>query len=107
MNSETEWRIKKFEKECNDVLFGSKDHDYNASGIDILDYYPYGVWSALTEINRKVLRLMSLYGSDIEPENESVEDTWHDLLNYTKIGYGIVKTLESRNMPKHRGKKKK
>jgi len=82
-------------------MFGVKDHDYNSSGIDVLDYYPYGVMSALTEINRKVLRLMSLYGQGLKPKNESLEDSWKDLINYSFIGYGITKTLEAREVPQH------
>ncbi len=101
MNSEVEFRIRKLQTECFDILFGSKNHDYNSSGVDVLDYFPYGYMSALTEINRKVLRLMSLYGQGIEPKHESVEDTWRDLINYSYIGYGITKTMEARELPSH------
>ena len=101
MNSEVEFRIRKLQKECFDIMFGTKDHDYNSSGIDVLDYYPYGVFSALTEINRKVLRLMSLYGSNVNPQNESIDDSWRDLINYTYIGYGITKSKEARELPSH------
>ncbi len=107
MNSEVEFRIRKLQEECFDIMFGVKDHDYNSSGVDVLDYYPYGVKSALTEINRKVLRLMSLYGQDLKPKNESIDDSWRDLINYSFIGYGITKSLEAKEMPSHPGKKKK
>ena len=106
MNSEIEDRIKRFTKRGDDLLFGTKDHDYNSGGIDVIDYYPYGVWSAITEINRKVLRLMSLYGGDKKPQNESLEDTWVDLLNYLRIGYAITMHLEAKEMPKKKKKRK-
>ena len=107
MNSEVEFRIKKLQKECFDIMFGTKDHDYNSSGVDVLDYYPYGVKSALTEINRKVLRLMSLYGQDLKPKNESIDDSWRDLINYSFIGYGITKSMEAKEMPRHTPDEKK
>ena len=94
MNSEIEFRIKKVTKECDDILFGTKDDDYNSSGIDILDYYPFPTEGLLHDINRKTLRLISLLGSKSKPKNESIEDNFKDLINYARIGYAIYKHFE-------------
>ena len=89
MNSEIEFRIKEITKECDKILFGSKDDDYNSNDIDILDYYPFPTQGLLHDINRKTLRLISLLGSNTTPKNESVEDNFKDLINYARIGYAI------------------
>ena len=34
----------------------------------------------------KVARLKNLYGSDFEPNNESIEDTLLDIVGYSAIG---------------------
>ncbi len=97
MNSEIEWRIKKVTDECDTILFGSKDNDYNSSGIDILDYYPFPTEGLLHDINRKTKRLISLMGSNVKPKNESIEDNFKDLINYARIGYAIYKHFEGIN----------
>ena len=92
MDKEIEFRIKTVTKQCDDILFGTKDHDYNQAGIDILDYYEgWPIRGALHDIRRKLYRLISLYLGDQNPSNESIEDSWRDLINYTRIGYAVTK----------------
>lgn len=95
MNSESIYYIKLITKNADKLIFGSKDHDYNSTGrinIDLLDYYKdWAVQGILHDINRKSLRLQSLLLSGKVPNNESIEDTFVDLLNYTRIGYAVYK----------------
>jgi hypothetical protein len=95
MNSESEYFIKLITKNADDVVFGKKDHDYNSIGgvkVDLLDYYKdWPLEGMLHDINRKVLRLKSILLSGREPDNESVEDNFMDLLNYVRIGYAVYK----------------
>jgi len=98
LNREIERRIKEFTKRADDILFGTKDQDYNHSGVDIADYYKHWpVQCAMHDIRRKFLRLMSLLGSDdnYKPKHESVDDSFMDLLNYVRIGYAIIKYYDT------------
>ena len=118
MNSESEYFIKLISKKADDIIFGSKDHDYNSTTgvkVDILDYYKnWPIEGVLHDINRKCLRLQSLLLSDRKPNNESIEDNFTDLLNYTRIGYAVYKhfkaindnsTMTSRTSKIHKGKR--
>jgi hypothetical protein len=115
MNSESEYYIKLITKQADEIVFGKKDHDYNSTQgvqIDLLDYYKnWPVEGILHDINRKVLRLQSLLLSGREPDNESVEDNFTDLLNYVRIGYAVYKHFKVRKetiaMPMDGKKKKK
>ncbi len=108
MNSEIEFRIKKVTEDCDNILFGTKDEDYNSFGVDILDYYPFPVEGIMHDINRKTKRLLSLLGSSTTPNNESIEDNFRDLINYSRIGYAIYKHFEvNKEMPGHTPDEKK
>ena len=117
VNSESEYYIKLITEKADDIVFGIKDHDYNSTEgfkVDILDYYKLApVENMLHDINRKVLRLQSLLMSGRAPSNESIEDNFTDLLNYTRIGYAVYKhyiaSLDNKDtkMPGHTPKEKK
>ena len=115
MNSESEYYIKLITKRADDIVFGAKDHDYNSTTgvqVDILDYYKgWPIQGILHDINRKSLRLQSLLMSGREPNNESIEDNFTDLLNYTRIGYAVYKHFksseETNTMPGHTPDEKK
>jgi hypothetical protein len=57
-----------------------KHLDYGVT--NITDFGEFGV---LVRLNDKVSRLKNLYKSGKEPNNESLDDTWLDV-----IGYGII-----------------
>jgi hypothetical protein len=95
MDKLMETYIKAITKRADKTMFGGKDHDYNNGGIELQDYFPYGVFSALTFINKHLKRLESLYNSGAEPDNESIADNWEDLLNYVRIGYAISQEFEA------------
>ena len=115
MNIESEYFVKLITKKADDIIFGSKDHDYNSTTgvkVDVLDYYKnWPIEGVLHDINRKSLRLQSLLLSGREPNNESIEDNFTDLLNYTRIGYAVYKHFKAINgkntMPGHTPKEKK
>jgi len=115
VNSESEYYIKLITEKADDIVFGIKDHDYNSTEgfkVDILDYYQLApIENMLHDINRKVLRLQSLLMSGRAPSNESIEDNFTDLLNYTRIGYAVYQHFkalkETNTMPGHTPKEKK
>lgn len=59
-----------------------KARDYNGGGITLEHYFPFGLKSYVQEIHKKSLRLVSLAADGRTPENESVEDTLVDMINY-------------------------
>lgn len=59
-----------------------KEADYQRSGVSKRDYFPFGMLSHVQMLNLKTTRLRSLVQSDGEPNNESIEDTLVDLINY-------------------------
>ena len=90
MNEEVRKRICEMTDKADDLLFNLKDEDYNSGNIDITDMFPFGWYSAYTFINKHLNRLVSLYASEKEPNFESIEDNWIDLLNYVRLGYAIL-----------------
>jgi len=64
-------------------LKASKMNDYNAGKVNRFDYYLHGEQTGVDEIFKKVLRLVSLHQSGNVPENESIDDTLFDLINYS------------------------
>ncbi len=67
--------------ECRELLI-RKQQDYGHG--NIMDFGELGV---LVRVNDKVRRLRNLWESDRldDPSNESVDDSWMDLLNYAAI----------------------
>lgn len=64
-------------------LLQKKSQDYNSSGVQREDYFPFGALSYAHEINKKALRLRSLTGSGSAPNHESIRDSAVDLMNYS------------------------
>lgn len=95
-------------KECID-LQNSKSADYQSNESDITQsmYYPRGIDSLYDMLNTKMLRIKSLLDksrkSSVGPNNESIEDSLKDLINYASFSVSwLRKEMEgqdvSRNM---------
>jgi len=74
-----------------------KAEDYNSGRVLRTDYYLYGEKSILNEIWKKILRLVSLYDTGENPNNESIEDNLLDLMNYCADLYSYIKWKENGN----------
>jgi len=66
-------------KELTNVMV-SKQHDYGSANIT-----EFGEFGVLVRANDKMARLKNLIDSENAPNNESIEDTWKDLANYSII----------------------
>ena len=69
----------------------SRDYQNPNSRIKQSDYYPRGLASIMDIIHAKTLRLWSVLEAmendpDYEPNFESVEDSFKDLINYASFG---------------------
>jgi hypothetical protein len=69
----------------------SRDYQNENSRIQQADYYPRGVASLMDIINTKTLRLWSVIEAmesdpEYEPNFESLEDSFKDLINYASFG---------------------
>ena len=94
MDKKIELYIRDLTERGDEILFGSKSHDYNSGSVGMEDMFPCGFYSAFTFIYQKLMRLKSLYESGGKPQNESLEDNWMDLLNYVRMSYAVIKYLE-------------
>lgn len=73
---------------CKEIfeLFKEKQKDYGPHNIGL------GQDSAiLTRITDKFMRLHTLYNSGEEPKNESIDDTWKDLADYSVIALMCIR----------------
>lgn len=68
-------------------LMINKQRDYGHS--NITDFGEYGV---LVRLNDKVCRLKNLLGKK-EPKNESIDDSWMDIANYSIIALMLRKGI--------------
>lgn len=68
-------------------LMINKQRDYGHSNIN--DFGEYGV---LVRLNDKVCRLKNLLGKK-EPKNESIDDSWMDIANYSIIALMLRKGI--------------
>ena len=83
LNLEYEWAMI-----CKEIfeLFKEKQLDYGPHNIGL------GQDNAvLTRITDKFMRLHTLYGTGREPNNESIEDTWKDLADYSVIALMCIR----------------
>lgn len=70
-------------KECMDLMV-AKNHDYNNenSTVKHADHYRRGIDTIHDQLHQKLLRAQSLIEADVIPANESIEDTYKDMINY-------------------------
>ncbi len=61
-------------------LLASKQHDYGHSNIE-----RYGEQGVKIRVSDKVCRLRNLLDKDADAANESIEDTWLDIIGYSVI----------------------
>jgi len=61
-------------------LIVMKQHDYGQGNI-----LAFGEFGVLVRASDKLERLKNLLKKDLEPENESIIDTWRDLAGYAII----------------------
>lgn len=72
-----------------EALLIKKHKDYGPKNISMS---PGGALNGLrVRMHDKLARLNNLYDSGVTPENESLEDTLIDLLNYAAIGLLVLK----------------
>ena len=76
----------------------SRDYQNDNSRIQQADYYPRGVASLMDIINTKTLRLWSVIEAmeadpEYEPNFESLEDSFKDLINYASFGVAYCRGL--------------
>lgn len=70
-------------QECIDLQVSKgKDYQNPNSRVKQADYYPRGIDSIHDIVNAKTLRATSLLESRKNPNHESLEDTYIDLINY-------------------------
>ena len=64
-----------------------KGNDYSGKSPDTLaNLRPCGVLGVVVRISDKFMRLKSHYIDGVPMKNESIEDTWDDLINYAHYG---------------------
>lgn len=63
-----------------------KQKDYGTGNIEA-----FGEAGVLVRMSDKINRLLNLYQCETPPENESIEDSWIDLLNYALIGVCLAR----------------
>ena len=65
----------------SDALCIGKQRDYGPGNITA-----FGEVGVLVRLNDKIERLKHLIGNGLVPTNESLEDTWLDIVNYGRSG---------------------
>jgi len=79
-------------QECAEVQTKkSQDYQNDKSRIKQADYYPRGLASIMDIVHAKTLRIWSVLEAmendpDYEPNFESIEDSFKDLINYASFG---------------------
>lgn len=61
-------------------LLCKKQHDYGHENINM-----FGILGVCIRLCDKIARLLNLYATDTDPNNESVDDTWSDIVGYAVI----------------------
>lgn len=78
----------------------SKQHDYGHGNI-----LAFGELGVLVRCSDKIERLKNLWKRGIEPENETVTDTWRDLVGYSMIA--LMLRAETFTLPLEKNQKEK
>ncbi len=79
-------------EEAMDVVV-AKGEDYNSSGVELEEYFPFGDWSYTQMLHLKVTRLRSLLNVE-EPNFDSRKDTLIDLINYAVFYLSYLQNAE-------------
>jgi len=82
---------------ARELASGSKNSDYNSGKVNILDYWVFGAKSVFHMVHQKCLRLKSLLTSGNKPQNEKLEDSCVDLINYTAFLYAQLMLEKDKN----------
>ena len=64
------------------ALVARKGEDYNASSVQLHEYFPFGDKSYQQMLHMKVLRMRSLLDKGSAPNFDSLFDSVYDLVNY-------------------------
>lgn len=64
-------------------LVDKKGEDYNASTVQLVDYFPFKDKSYQQMLHMKVLRMRSLLDKGSAPNFDSLLDSLYDLINYS------------------------
>ena len=87
-NTTFEYHVGKTFQELLDLLL-SKHKDYGPKNISEA---PGGAINGLrVRMHDKLARINNLYGSALQPEHESLEDSFKDMANYAIIGLLVLR----------------
>jgi len=102
MNSKNYTEAMRILNECQ-VLQSKKSVDYqNAnSSVQQADHFRRGIDTIHDIINQKVLRAQSLLESGNNPKNESLEDTYKDIINYCSFAVSYLRKKIPGQNPNH------
>lgn len=75
-----------------------KAFDYNSGIIEKDMYYLYGEKTLISELWKKLLRLISLQSSGVDAMNESIEDTLLDIAGYAYDYYEYMRKKNRGNI---------
>lgn len=87
--------IAQFERDLREImdelatLAVQKQRDYGPKNIANSPYGP--VQGLVVRIYDKIARIVNLTKNDIDPQNESLEDSFKDLANYGVIGLMVLR----------------
>jgi hypothetical protein len=75
------------------TLQESKSRDYQNpdSSVKQADHYRRGIDTIHDMIEQKMIRARSLLESGVEPSNESLEDTYKDMINYCSFAVSYIR----------------
>lgn len=82
-------------------LVASKGEDYNASTIQLVDYFPFKDKSYQQMLHMKVLRMRSLLDKGSAPNFDSLLDSLYDLINYSVFYLDYLSTKDK--APEYKG----
>jgi hypothetical protein len=94
-DSNNQGSIADFERDIREImdelatLAVQKQRDYGPKNISNSPYGP--IQGLVVRIYDKIARIVNLTKNDIEPQNESLEDSFKDLANYGVIGLMVLR----------------
>lgn len=75
--------VRRYNEVASEIaaVFEAKNKDYNG-GVQLQSYFPFGLVSYAQMVHVKSQRIVSLAASGTAPTNESVADSFKDIVNY-------------------------